>query len=405
MAFCGTLHSARLVAPSPVKSQACHNKTRVSFRSKLLVVAKANGKVLALGSLVGGMSLGALPAFALDADELAANIKRLLDFTQDGAEKATQTAEILSSKAKEAVDIASPVVKKSLDTASPVVKKFADDAVKSATPYVQQGAEQARAGLERAGGAAQYSLTRAGVDFEQVDKVTKTASETAKSAAGSFAPTVQKVSESALGLESTQLALAALVLGGVLFSTPIWIPLLLSSFRGYTGDISPARALDFILQDDTLLVDLRSSEEVLARGRPEVPARSNFKVAQVPVLQVLDGRLRDQMTDASDVETQNTALVVSNLKRASKGTSLLLLDKNGSRSKDVAKVLSRMGFQRVFVIDGGFQGWAQSKLPIREGNPISATGSMKIFGTQLGSTKTRADSQSGSGRQSRSGRV
>lgn len=49
-----------------------------------------------------------------------------------------------------------------------------------------------------------------------------------------------------------------------------------------------------------------------------------------------------------------------------KGTTILLLDRNGSASKDVAKVLAGMGFGKVYVVTGGYANWTASKLQIRQ---------------------------------------
>jgi 3-mercaptopyruvate sulfurtransferase SseA len=63
---------------------------------------------------------------------------------------------------------------------------------------------------------------------------------------------------------------------------------------------------------------------------------------------------------------QVTALEIQALKRINKSSQVLLLDKNGAGpAKAVAKELSRLGFQSVFIISGGFTAWAQSKLQIR----------------------------------------
>jgi hypothetical protein len=49
----------------------------------------------------------------------------------------------------------------------------------------------------------------------------------------------------------------------------------------------------------------------------------------------------------------------------SKGSKVILLDRNGSASKSVARELAKRGFGRVFVVDGGFDGWVRSKLLVK----------------------------------------
>jgi len=47
---------------------------------------------------------------------------------------------------------------------------------------------------------------------------------------------------------------------------------------------------------------------------------------------------------------QVTALQIASLKKVNKRTQILLLDKNGSTSKVIAKELSRKGFRKIRVI-------------------------------------------------------
>ena len=56
---------------------------------------------------------------------------------------------------------------------------------------------------------------------------------------------------------------------------------------------------------------------------------------------------------------QVTALQIASLKKVNKRTQILLLDKNGSTSKVIAKELSRKGFRKIRVI--------QVRLPILSG--------------------------------------
>ena len=51
-----------------------------------------------------------------------------------------------------------------------------------------------------------------------------------------------------------------------------------------------------------------------------------------------------------------TVLQLSNLKKISKGSTLLLLDRTGGASRDVARELTRLGFGKALVISGGFNG-------------------------------------------------
>jgi len=65
-----------------------------------------------------------------------------------------------------------------------------------------------------------------------------------------------------------------------------------------------------------------------------------------------------------------TVLQIAALKKVKKGTKVLLMDKNGSVAKDVAKGLNSKGYKKVFVISGGFNGWTSSKLQTRGSSSV-----------------------------------
>jgi rhodanese-related sulfurtransferase len=73
-------------------------------------------------------------------------------------------------------------------------------------------------------------------------------------------------------------------------------------------------------------------------------------------------------TDTHLPRPQVTAIQIASLKRLGRGSKVLLLDRTGSTAKTVAKELSKRGFGRVYVIDGGFDGrngWVGSKLLVK----------------------------------------
>ena len=51
-----------------------------------------------------------------------------------------------------------------------------------------------------------------------------------------------------------------------------------------------------------------------------------------------------------------TILQLSALKKIDKGSTLLLMDRTGGASKDVARELTRLGFRKALVMSGGFAG-------------------------------------------------
>lgn len=65
-----------------------------------------------------------------------------------------------------------------------------------------------------------------------------------------------------------------------------------------------------------------------------------------------DKKLRNQLRNVTAIESEITALQIAALKKVNKKTKIILLDKNGSTAKIVAKELTRKGYSNVFVIDG-----------------------------------------------------
>ena len=50
----------------------------------------------------------------------------------------------------------------------------------------------------------------------------------------------------------------------------------------------------------------------------------------------------------ADAAAQVTVLSIAALKKVSKGTRILLLDRSGGQAKTIAKALSKKGFKKVF---------------------------------------------------------
>ena len=100
-----------------------------------------------------------------------------------------------------------------------------------------------------------------------------------------------------------------------------------------------------------VIVDIRRDT---GRGR----SRSPRKVLSIPA------KLSGNFKNMGDVEA-NSALKVASLKGVKRGTKVLILDNNGgSDATKVAKALAAQGFGKAFVVQGGFNGWANAGLAI-----------------------------------------
>lgn len=72
-----------------------------------------------------------------------------------------------------------------------------------------------------------------------------------------------------------------------------------------------------------------------------------FQVLEVEYAITEDKRLRSQLRDPSAIEAQVTALQIASLKKISKGTKVILLDRYGPAARTVAKELTRKGYGKV----------------------------------------------------------
>ena len=76
-------------------------------------------------------------------------------------------------------------------------------------------------------------------------------------------------------------------------------------------------------------------------------------------------KLSGNFKNMGDVEATLTATKIASLKGVKRSTKVFVLDANGrGDGPKVAKALGAQGFGRVFVVEGGFNGWANSGLGI-----------------------------------------
>ena len=151
------------------------------------------------------------------------------------------------------------------------------------------------------------------------------------------------------------LAELAEVAGGaaaIYLLSPVLLGVLGGVLRGYAGSTRPVEAYDLVTSGKCVIVDIRADT---GRGEIKVP---RGKVLSIP-REKLSGSF------AGDVEANLTALKVASLKGVKKGTKVLILDANGGGdATKVAKALASQGFGKTFVVQGGFNGWANAGLAI-----------------------------------------
>jgi rhodanese-related sulfurtransferase len=129
-----------------------------------------------------------------------------------------------------------------------------------------------------------------------------------------------------------------------------------------------AQALNLLLTDErAVLVDIRTSREVVERGRPLLPPPHDGKY--VPrARHVVVGTADDaEFRSAAAVEAGVTAVQLASLRRLRRNSVVILLDQDGRHSEAVAKALTKQGFGKVLVLTGGFKEWAVEHLQSKVG--------------------------------------
>jgi len=332
-----------------------------------------------------------VPPQAVDSavDQIIAAVKAAGGTVKNGLDLAAQGA----GKVKEAADIATPYVKKGVDVATPYVKATASLAQDVSKPIVNAAGPIFQNGLSE----VEQFLSRQGLNAQQLVSGTREVTSKAEGAINYAAPTV-KSTASTLSTSSPQALLQyGGIATGVYFLGPPVLRVLFGSFRGFAGQISPAAALDAASTDgNTVIIDIRSGNEKEYAGVPDLPKRD--RLIELEFASVSDRRIRGQLRNVDNIEKQMTVLQIAALKKVKKGTKVLLMDKNGSVAKDVAKGLNSKGYKKVFVISGGFNGWTSSKLQTRGSSSVSSVEILgPIFGTRS-SSSTRSSRALPSGR-------
>jgi len=85
-----------------------------------------------------------------------------------------------------------------------------------------------------------------------------------------------------------------------------------------------------------------------------------------------DGQQGCERDVSAEDAVQVTVLSIAALKKVSKGTRVLLLDRNGAQSKQIAKALAKKGFKKVITADCMlYQFWNQARCSSTSNLPLS----------------------------------
>lgn len=308
------------------------------------------------------LPLAAAPARAQDASSVDGAVNTLISGIKVAGEVVKQGIQLggeAAGKAKDAYDAVAPYVKQAADVAAPVVAEGAQQVTNAVVPALKALEPQ----VKDLGTSTAKVLVATGVDPTVIDSTGKTVEGVV---AGSK-PLLQQLLTFVTTTPPTLLAEYAVGAVALYYLSPTLLSLLAGSTRGYAGEVSAAAALDQVCSDgNAVIVDIRSQREKEVGGVPDLPVRDRLVDLDYAVIQ--DKKLRGALRNVGVVEANVTALQVAALKRLSKGTSILLMDKSGAVSKTVAKYLNSKGFRKCYVVAGGYEGrggWTNSKLPTK----------------------------------------
>jgi len=133
-----------------------------------------------------------------------------------------------------------------------------------------------------------------------------------------------------------------LVVGSTLY---IGVSYWRARYGGYSGDLKPTSALDLLKKDgNVVLVDIRPQVERENQGVPDLRRGARSRSAIVEIFKV-EGSLRSKLRNPKETDTIITAAIIRNLKSVKPNTKVIVMDEDGSQSKNMARALRRFGIK------------------------------------------------------------
>lgn len=401
-----TCNPRRLQSPArqlrtAVVAQSEQQRKRVALLVPASLVATNAGAALAeavkpsgAGIPVAGGASGAGASLSVDSavNSVIDAVKAAGGVVQQGLDVAGTGVQY----AKEALDTASPYIKSASDTVGPYVKTAVDTVKDVAGPAFRQAQPQLQSGVTE----AQKLLQQQGLDTNAVAGASRNASQQASGVFDQLRPAFNSALTFVTTTPPDELAKYAAIAVGTYYLAPPVLGVVFGGLRGYAGDISAPAALDLVsTRNNTYIIDLRSDREKESAGSLDIPG--NGRLIELPYAAFEDRKLRGQLRNVPALELQTTALLVASLKKLGKGSTILLVDRNGSTSKAVAKQLRAKGFRRAFVVASGFGGWTAAKLRVKPSSSVSRVEVLPAVGNPFG---TLSRTVSGRGNSSGGGR-
>ncbi|CAH9083326.1 unnamed protein product [Cuscuta epithymum] len=176
--------------------------------------------------------------------------------------------------------------------------------------------------------------------------------------------------EKILGLDPGDLAVYMLLFLGS--STALWRTYLALTYGGYAGDLSPMATLQLLVgKENAVLIDIRPEDVRERDGIPDLRRTARFRYTNIALPEV-DGSIKKLCKSGRELENTLLAAVIRDLKIVQDESTVIIMDDEGGRSKEIARSLRKLGLQRPYLMQGGFRSWIKDGLRIKELKPETA---------------------------------
>ncbi|KAF3451065.1 hypothetical protein FNV43_RR07154 [Rhamnella rubrinervis] len=155
-------------------------------------------------------------------------------------------------------------------------------------------------------------------------------------------------------------------------SATLWVFYWVWAYSGYSGDLSPQQTLEILTgKENAVLIDIRPEGLRERDGIPDLRRAARFRYTSVTLPEV-DESVRKLLKSGRELDDTLTAVVIQNLKLVQDRSKVIVIDANGTRSKGIARSLRKLGVNKPYLVQGGFQSWVKQGLRIKELKPETA---------------------------------
>ncbi|KAG6585229.1 uncharacterized protein LOC111454168 [Cucurbita moschata] len=170
--------------------------------------------------------------------------------------------------------------------------------------------------------------------------------------------------EKLLGLDPSDPLVPFVLLVGS--SVTLWVFYWRRTYGGYSGDLSPQSTFELLKgSENAVLIDVRPEDLREKDGIPDLRRRARARYASVTLPEV-DDSIRKLVTNGRDLDDALLASVIRNLKIVEDRSKVIIMDANGTGSKNIARSLRKLGVKKPYLIQGGFRSWVKEGLRIKE---------------------------------------